>query len=148
MPTKRNSPAKRTHITEDVLASLDERESAQVIASIERHQSFNGPLPHPATLQGYEDVLKGSAERIVQMAEKEQAARLANERDAVQGEIKANARGQWMGFIIAILFFVGAVVLGLCGQPWLGGILGGSTLVSIVVVFASAAKKDKAPAED
>lgn len=38
-------------------------------------RSFEGPLPPPDILAGYEDVLPGSAERILLMAEQESAAR-------------------------------------------------------------------------
>jgi uncharacterized membrane protein len=38
-------------------------------------QSFSGPLPPPATLSGYEQILSGSADRILGMAEKEQGHR-------------------------------------------------------------------------
>lgn len=35
-----------------------------------RHQElFVGPLPHPNTLQGYEQACKGAANRIIKMAE-------------------------------------------------------------------------------
>lgn len=32
-------------------------------------ESFEGPLPHPSILKGYEVVLPGSADRIIKMTE-------------------------------------------------------------------------------
>lgn len=37
--------------------------------------SYTGPIPHPAILQQYEQVLPGAAQEIVQMAVREQAHR-------------------------------------------------------------------------
>jgi len=42
-------------------------------------QEFAGPLPHPSVLAGYDDVVPGSAERILRMAEKQLEHRIGTE---------------------------------------------------------------------
>jgi len=44
-------------------------------------ETYAGPLPPPKLFEGYEQVLKGSADRILTMAEKEQSHRHSFEKD-------------------------------------------------------------------
>ncbi len=97
--------------------------------------SFTGPIPPPEVLQGYENVKQGFADRILTMAEKQQDHRISSESKMIKESANETSRGQWFGFIIAISFLVGAVILGLTGHEWLGGVIGGGTLVSLVTVF-------------
>lgn len=110
-----------------------------------RQESFSGPIPHPELLQGYESVKQGFAERIVSMAEEQQKHRFECENKMVAGTVSESKRGQWMAFIVAMLFLGAAVVLGLYGHDWLGGVIGGGTLVALVTVFVTGRhSKDKA----
>ncbi len=60
---------------------------------------FEGPLPPPEQLKQYEEVSPGFAERIVQMAEKEQDFR-HRDTDRIRGmQRKIIGRGQVFGFI-------------------------------------------------
>lgn len=49
---------------------------------------FSGPLPPPSMYGEYEGVLKGSADRIFKMAEKEQDHRIKWENDALNQNIR------------------------------------------------------------
>lgn len=97
--------------------------------------AFRGPIPPPEVLQGYENVQQGFADRILRMAEKQQDHRMNCEDKIVTESTSQSKRGQWFGFIIAILFFAGALTLGFTDHEVLGGIIGGGTLVSVVTVF-------------
>ena len=45
-------------------------------ATVEAHlEAHSGPLPDPSSLQKYNDVLPGAAERIIHMAEQQQGHR-------------------------------------------------------------------------
>ena len=65
--------------------------------------SFSGPLPPPGIFQGFEDVLPGSAERILAMSEKQADHRRKIEATVVDGNAKAQLRGQIMAFLLALL---------------------------------------------
>lgn len=121
---------------EKALKNLSAKDKAVVIEAI-RNESFSGPLPHPKILQGYDDVASGLAERIVQMAEREQAHRLACEEQMVRGAVNETVRGQWFGLIVAILLIGVAALLGMYGHEWLGGVIGGATIISLVTVFVT-----------
>jgi len=49
--------------------------------------AHSGPLPAPETLEGYEEILPGAAERILRMAEKQQDGRLALEARQLDADI-------------------------------------------------------------
>lgn len=85
---------------------------------------YQGPLPDPATLQGYEGVLPGSAERIVGRMEQETNHRHATER-----------RGQYAGAGIAAAGLVGGFVLILLGHDWAGVVFTASGIAPIVYAF-------------
>lgn len=97
--------------------------------------AFKGPIPPPEVLQGYENVQQGFGDRILRMAERQQDHRIKCEDKVVQESTTQSKRGQWFGFIIAILFLSGALALGFTGHEVLGGIIGGGTLISVVSVF-------------
>ncbi len=119
-----------------VLQGLDPEKRREVLSviAVER-ETFSGPIPHPDILRGYEDVQQGIAERIVSLAEQEQAHRLDMERQIVRGAFLQTRRGQWMGLTVAVLFLIVAAVLGWLGHDWLAGTLGGGTLVALVTIF-------------
>jgi uncharacterized membrane protein len=58
---------------------------AEVVISAQRVE-WSGPLPHPEALARFDQVIPNGAERIMQMTEKEQAARL----DMARLEFRAN----------------------------------------------------------
>ncbi|MCG6550713.1 MAG: DUF2335 domain-containing protein [Candidatus Magnetominusculus sp. LBB02] len=114
-----------------------------------------GPLPSPETLDKYEKVLPGLAERIVKRAEDEQKHRhsMAYEEQQIeknlekerlrQNELALTAQtndlklGKILGFIIVILGFV---VSGFCiiyDATVPASIIGGGTLLQIAALFVT-----------
>lgn len=118
----------------EVLKTLNPHQRKIILQQI---QSFSGPIPPPEHLEGYERVQPGLAERIVSMAEKEQASQLECDKIYVEGPVKATQRGQWMGFAIAIFFAIASTVLGILGETAVAITLGGGTLVSLVTIFVT-----------
>lgn len=120
-----------------------------------KQESFRGPLPHPGILKGYEEIKAGFAERIVGMAEKEQAHRFeCDEREdaRLKSVIEYSAanvkRGQLLAFIIAVLVMGSSVALALLGHEVIAGIFGGGTLVSLVTVFITGKRSTGKEDED
>ncbi|MBF0157695.1 MAG: hypothetical protein HQL57_10970 [Magnetococcales bacterium] len=46
-------------------------------------------------------------------------------------------RGQWMAFVVAVFTVTVSLVLTLAGHDWVGGVLGGGTVVGLVGVFVT-----------
>ena len=97
--------------------------------------SFSGPIPHPETLKGYNEIVPGAAERILAMAE-DDAKHLREMEAAALNTARAEARlGQWLGFGIGIAALGTSLAALFLGSPWVAGILGGATVVGLVSVF-------------
>ena len=98
-------------------------------------QFRSGPLPSARELAEYDEILPGAADRIITMTERQSAHRQELETFAIHAEDRRSWGGLIVGGTVALAFLVGAVVLGLKGQPVLAGILGTLDLGSIVGTF-------------
>ena len=95
----------------------------------------SGPLPPPEVLRGYDDALPGAAERILRMAEIDQAdAREAN-RLAIREAAADSRHGQKYALRIALAARTAACVLGYRGHETAAATVGGGTVVGLVAVF-------------
>jgi uncharacterized membrane protein len=91
--------------------------------------AFAGPLPPPEVLKGYEEVLPGSADRILKMAEGQSSHRQALETVAVNGGHRRSWWGLWLGFASTL------VVMGLgAGMVFAGHDAAGASVMGIDVV--------------
>ena len=91
-----------------------------------------------------EDLRPVSREKM-ELAHELAQGQLELSREWVLGQLSLSARGQWMATILAIICIVASVVVTLLGHDWVGGVLGGSTVVSLATVFivGQATKKEK-----
>lgn len=137
---------------------VSRREDAQGEA-IERASlisaQFVGPLPPPSYLAGYENVLPGSAERVLRLAEKEQEHRHKMEHLLLEAQIvdtkddRSEARlGQVFALIIGITAILGGSVVSVRGAPLSGGFIGSSGVVGLAAVFITGRKERKAFDDD
>lgn len=102
---------------------------------MQRHELYSGPLPSADQFQGYEDACPGSADRILEMAEKEQAHRHSWENSQLSFEHRYTERGLWMGLVIALLLVSGAVCTAFIGQQTVALSLVAASTVGIVTKF-------------
>lgn len=118
-----------------------------------QEQRFEGPIPPPAVLQGYEQILPGAAERILRMAEQQAAHRHSLELKSINANISGADRqleladkqlkavyasdklGQWLGFAVSMCCLGGGIYLGVIGQPWLAGVLVSLPIASVIKAF-------------
>ncbi len=74
--------------------------------------SYRAPVPPPPMLQGYEDVVHGSAKQIMDDAHGQTVHRQGLENRQLDAAIANSKRGQWFGLIIAVLVVaVGALLI-------------------------------------
>ena len=97
--------------------------------------SFSGPLPPPELLAKYNDVIPNGAERIMQMAEKQQVHRHDLEKTVVTGNVKSESRGQWMGLAISVIVLGLGFYLAVTGKQIAGSIFVGADLSALAGVF-------------
>ncbi len=118
----------------------EEREKAAHIimkqfSMIMTKTSFSGPIPPPELLKGYEEVLNGSAERILRMAENQSKHRQEIEKLVITSQMKQTERGQYFGLGIGIFGLILGFVLTILGHSTVAGILFTTTIIGLVSVF-------------
>lgn len=64
--------------------------------------TYSGPIPPAAQFAQYEQVCPGAADRLLRMAEGQQAHRQHLEAAVVGGNLKAQTRGAWFAFVLAL----------------------------------------------
>ncbi|MCP5112171.1 MAG: DUF2335 domain-containing protein [bacterium] len=110
--------------------------------SIEAIRWHRGPLPPPAQLAEYNEVLPGLAERIVTLTEEEarhrrsleQKALEATSRNSENRDVEAK-RGQVFAFTIAMSFILAGLIVAIWAEPWAGTVFGGIGIGGIVSTF-------------
>ena len=118
-------------IPPEILDKLPEKTKRAIIQAA----SFSGPLPPPALYAQYEEILPGSAERMMAGFEREQSQRHDWDNKLLDYQAKEISRGQWMAFGLGALAILGAIFCAYIGQPWVAGVLVGTSLVGIVTTF-------------
>lgn len=119
--------------------NLAKPQKAQIQSSVlqlfKRHEYHSGPLPSASQFRSYEEVCPGSADRILAMAEREQAHRHTCELEAAAFEQRYSKTGLWMGFFIAGLLVCSAVVVALYGHEIVASALVAASAVGMVATF-------------
>ena len=121
----------------EMIDSLPEEDRRAIINEIVRieQRSYSGPLPPPQVLADYEKTLKGSADRILQMAEREQEARHRIDSEIIGNAAKQHKRGQYMGCALVVLLAAMAFTLGLLGHDWLSVMVFTGAIGSVAAIF-------------
>ena len=102
--------------------------------------SWEGPLPPPQILEGYESVVPGAADRILRMAEAQSESRLQIERTIVTGDSRRAYLGIVAGFVLSMVVIGGGIYLIATGHDWAGACLIGLNLVGLAGVFVYGSK--------
>lgn len=77
--------------------------------------SYSGPIPHPTFLEKYEEILPGSAERLIKMVESEQAHAQQMETILVNSQVedkKAERTERRIGQVFALAYALAALGAG------------------------------------
>ena len=109
--------------------------------------AYSGIIPHPSIIAGYEDILPGSADRILSMAEKEGEHRRSLEKKITEDDGNRAYLGLMAGFLIAVTGLGGSIYLGLKDKIWASGIMSAGTLTSLVTVFVKGKERRRAETE-
>lgn len=96
---------------------------------------YSGPVPPPDVLRGFEQIVPGSAERILTMAEENGKHQREMERMTLSAAYTTIRLGQFFGL------FIGLAALATCAYALYLGYedtaiaIGGSTIVGLVAIF-------------
>lgn len=100
-----------------------------------QHRSHSGPLPDAETLIKYDSVIPNGADRIMKMAENQQSHRISLEKKVVTSQTTQSKIGPIFGLIIGLVGIGCDTFLTATGEPTVGGIIAGGTVISLVSVF-------------
>ena len=113
-----------------------------IMEKVEMQAIFSGPLPQAAELKRYDDIQPGFAERIVAMAEKQQAHRHELEKKDIEvfaeterEKLKQEGRGQIFAFISIVLMVLAGGFLAWLGYSGLALALTGSSLAFVIFAY-------------
>jgi uncharacterized membrane protein len=122
-------------------------EKRQVLAQVKieehRFEMRASPLPDPAELAAYNQIIPNGADRILKMAEQQSAHRISIEKIVITGQQSQAFIGQLFGLIIGLSGLGMATYAAIIGQPWFGSVIGGATLVSLVSAFLYSRQNQK-----
>lgn len=111
------------------LSQIDERKLELVLQAVSL--SHSGPLPLPAMLAEYEQVVPGLAADIAGQFKSEAEHR----RDMERQDRDILRRGQLFGFVSVLAALGVAAAALVLGHPTAAGVIGGSTVVGVAGVF-------------
>ncbi len=116
-------------------------------------QEYHGVIPPPLILQQFDDLIPGTAARLIQWAEDEQRHRQMLERDAQVANIEAqkkqlaiaerqaraiflsDALGQCLGFVVCLGCVVGAIWTAVAGQTAVAIALAALPTAAVIQAF-------------
>ena len=103
--------------------------------------AFQGPIPPPELLEQYDRIIPNGADRILTMAEQQQAHRQSIERTVVESGARRANLGLILGFILTLVFGLGSMFLISSGRDISGLVLFSGSLVGLIGVFIYQTKK-------
>lgn len=110
--------------------------------TIKRTAHYSGPIPLPAHLEKYEELVPGSANRLIQMAEKSLNAEIdikTRESKTIEYVSKHSIIIEYLGQLMAFIIAMSGIGIGfyliLNNKPVVGTILGGVPLIWLVAQF-------------
>lgn len=107
----------------------------QVVQQEISHSSWSGPIPPPAALREFNEIIPDGANRILSMAERQSAHRISLESANLRGDISRSYLGTWFAFIIVITSIGAGAVVAIYGDPQYGAAIAAVPSVGMVGVF-------------
>lgn len=128
-----------TSVNPEIFKGVPQRKKMEILQGLSivsiQHRSHSGPLPDAETLIKYDSVIPNGADRIMKMAENQQNHRVGLENKVVESQSSQSKLGQIFGLIIGLVGISCGTYLAATGEPTVGGIIAGGTVVSLVSVF-------------
>lgn len=113
----------------------------QITQSVEVHQSWQGPLPDPHSLEAFRQIVPDAPERIIRQWELEAGHRREYEMTGLKGAIERDRVGQGAAIVFALAALAVGVVALFLGYPAVASLVVGTTVVSVVGAFLYQRKK-------
>ncbi len=119
----------------EIINELPEEKKQTIIKALSIKKSYSGPLPDGESLKVYNEIIPNGGDRLMSTVEKQLAHRIEIEKTGVTRTFNQSSTGQWMGFIIAVVFGLISWDLAKSGFTVAASILGTVDLVALVAIF-------------
>ena len=103
--------------------------------------TYNGPLPPPQILREYDTLVPGSAQRILEEADRQSHHRQKLESSVIDSDILNSRLGLIFAFILAMFVFFISYKAIMGGHSLAGTSLGGINVATLAGVFIYGSKK-------
>ncbi|MCY4360934.1 MAG: DUF2335 domain-containing protein [Gammaproteobacteria bacterium] len=113
--------------------STVQRQNKQQVIQVT--EQFSGPIPPPDTLEKYNQITPGAAERIIAMAERETGHRHDTEQLIISNEYKEAKRGHIFALIICSLGILTGGYIAISGLQWAAMVIGSSVVIGLASTF-------------
>lgn len=110
--------------------------SVELSAGMVISSSYAGPIPPPAMMREFNELVPGIAEKIFQLAEDQARHRMSLEQGVIRSNIKKSLYGMWLGFALGVGVIFVAYTSITAGHATQGAAMTIFALVSMVTVFA------------
>jgi uncharacterized membrane protein len=114
--------------------------SVQAVQSFQIEQ-YQGFLPHPRILVEFDNIVPGSAERIIKMVEDQAKHRQGLEQSVINSDIRDGRTGLIFGFIVSLVAILAGAYCISQGHAVAGTIIGGGAVPSLTGVFVYGSKQ-------
>lgn len=107
--------------------------------------SYNSPLPPPEIIAGYEEILPGSADRILRMTEEQGKHRRELEKLVIKGDIRRSNIGLLLASIVTTIIIGCATYLALNNREATASVMVGTTIVALSAnfIYGTVARKNE-----
>lgn len=124
----------------DLLPPGSRQEILRRITTVFYSEQFSGPIAHPKHLREYEDILPGSAHRIIGMAETQQHHQIAMDNKVVDKEYGDRRWGMVIGALMFSGLIICALVMAVAGNNIAAGLFLGTAAIGGVGLFVNGRK--------
>ena len=125
---------------EEVVQQVERLEPQQRATVLQKLEIYQGDLPHPSILEGYNELYPEAAKKIIDNGIAEIEYRREQERKFLSAQIKERERGQYLGFFLAVLMTACGTYLIVNGHTAAGSVLSGITALGIIGLFTGNGK--------
>lgn len=112
-----------------------------MVAQVMMHQQvWQGQFPPPDAVERYEAVEKGTFGRLITMAEKAQDSQTAANQEARRFQHNDIRRAHWLGFGVAALAIIAAMICVYLKEPWVAAACLGVPVLAVANALVGSAR--------
>lgn len=125
---------------EEIIDKVERLPESKRQVVLQKLEIYQGDLPHPDILKGYNELYPEAAKKIIDNGISETEHRRKMEEKYLNGNISAHKLGQIFGFIVALVIVLSGVFLIFTGHGISGTLLTGTTAVALIGLFTNGNK--------